>query len=426
MRLGRYDNPYKCVSYAAIDPAVRQEAVPLEAADGGLCSGVLYIKGHPKTVVCFMHPKADMSCHYAIPALVDAGYAAFGQNSRWLNNDELCVHENLLLDVAAGVRFLRGRGFQSIVVCGNSGGGSLYAFYIAQSSTAPPGRLTHTPAGDAFDLNAFDLPPVDGYVNLAAHLGEGKILRQMIDPSVTDESDPLSCDPSLDPFNPDNGYRQPPASSQYAPAFVERYRAAQRARVQRLDKVAREHVEARTAQRHTIITADFGTRPWAEQARALRGAVVCPYMVVYRTEADLRAFDLSLDPSERDAGTLFSYRPDLTNYMEFGFARVQTPRAWLSTWSGLSSHADVVTNAARITVPSLVVYYRGDNAIFPSDARAAYDAIAATDKQLASAPGDHYGFGVGTQERTGAPQALAQVVAWLRERFPRWAPMPDC
>ena len=97
---------------------------------------------------------------------------------------------------------------------------------------------------------------------------------------------------------------------------------------------------------------------------------------------------------------------------------MQTPRAWLSTWSGLSSNADVVQNAAKITVPSLVIYYRGDNAIFPSDARAAFDAIAAGDKQLTSAPGDHYGFGVGTQERTGAPQALAQVVAWLRERFP--------
>jgi pimeloyl-ACP methyl ester carboxylesterase len=417
MRLGRYDNPYKCVSYAAIDPAVDREPVALEAADGGLSSGVLYTKGRRQTVVCFMHPQADMSRHYAIPALLEAGNAAFGQNSRYLNNDALCVHETLLLDVAAGVRFLRGRGFDSIILCGNSGGGSLYAFYIAQSGTAPPGRLAQTPAGDPLDLNAYDLPPVDGYVNLAAHLGEGKILMQMIDPSVTDENDPLSCDPGLDPFNPDNGYRQPPESSHYAPAFVERYRAAQRARVQRLDTLARAFPKQRLEARRTMASGDFGSKPWGAQARVLRGAVVCPYMIIYRTEADLRAFDLCLDPSERDAGSLFSYRPDLTNYMEFGFGRVQTPRAWLSTWSGLSSNADVVKNAATITIPSLVIYYRGDNAIFPSDARAAFEAIAAGDKQLASAPGDHYGFGVGTQERSGAPQALAQIVAWLRERF---------
>ena len=417
MRLGRYDNPYKCVSFTSIDPAVKQESVVLEAADGGLCGGTLYTKGQHKTVVCFMHPKADMSRHYAIAALVDAGYAAFGQNSRWLNNDELCVHENLLLDVAAGVRFLRQRGFENIVLCGNSGGGSLYAFYIAQSVTAPPGRLTQTPAGDYLDLNSYELPPVDGYINLAAHLGEGKILMMMIDPSVTDDNDPLSCDPSLDPFNPDNGFHQPPESSRYSPEFVARYRDAQRARVARLDAMAREKLAQRSEARQQLGQPDFGKRPWNERAAALRGSVVCPYMIVYRTEADLRMFDLSLDPSERDAGSLFSYRPDLTNYMEFGFARVQTPRAWLSTWSGLSSNADVVTNAGKISVPSFVIYYRGDNAIYPSDARAVFEAIAATDKQLASAPGDHYGFGVGTQERSGAPQALKQITGWLSERF---------
>lgn len=417
MRLGRYDNPYKCVSYASIDAAVKQEAVSLEAADGGLSSGLLHTKGKHKTAVCFMHPKADMSRHYAIPALLEAGYAAFGQNSRWINNDELCVHENLLFDVAAGVRLLRNRGFENILLCGNSGGGSLYAFYIAQSVTAPPGRLTQTPAGDHFDLNAADLPKVDGYINLAAHLGEGKILMAMIDPSVTDESDPLSCDPELDPFNPDNGYRQPPESSRYRPELVERYRAAQRARVAKLDATARTLLQQRADARRGLIQADFAKQPWSVQAQAMRGAVVCPYMIIYRTEADLRMFDLSLDPSERDAGSLFSYRPDLSNYMEFGFARVQTPRAWLSTWSGLSSNADVVHNAAKITVPALVIYYRGDNAIFPSDAKAVFDAIAASDKQLASAPGDHYGFSVGTQERKGAPLALHQVVAWLRERF---------
>jgi len=418
MRLGRYDNPYKCVSYAAIDPAVSRELVTLEAADGGLSSGVLYTNGHSRTVVCFMHPKADMSRHYAIPSLVQAGYAAFGQNSRWLNNDELCVHESLLLDVAAGIRCLRERGFRNIVVCGNSGGGSLYAFYQAQAVTAPPCRLTQTPAGDALDLNAYDLPPIDGYINLAAHLGEGQILMQMLDPSVIDEADPLSCDAALDPFNPNNGYRHPPESSQYAPEFVARYRAAQQARVMRLDATARELLAQRSEGRRALGSTEFAARPWSERARALRAAVVCPYLIVYRTEADLRAFDLSLDPSDRNAGSLFSYRPDLSNYMEFGFARVQTPRAWLSTWSALSSNAAVVRNAAKITVPCLVIYYRGDNAIFPGDARAAFEALAATDKRLASAPGDHYGFGVGTQERSGALHALAQIVEWLRERFP--------
>jgi hypothetical protein len=187
--------------------------------------------------------------------------------------------------------------------------------------------------------------------------------------------------------------------------------------VSRLDGIARDHLALRQVARKTIFADDFQTRPWEEQAHALRQSVVCPYMIVYRTEADLRALDKSLDPSDRDAGTLFSYRPDLTNYTEFGFARVSTPRAWLSTWSGLSSNANVLKNAAKVRVPSLVVSYAGDNAIFPADARAALDALGATDKQLITVPGDHYGFAVGTQDRKGAPIALDHIVKWLGERF---------
>jgi hypothetical protein len=418
MRLGRYDNPLKCVFYDRIDASVRQEPVLLEAEDGGLGNAILYTKDNRhRTVVCFMHPRADMSRHYAIPMLLEAGYGAFGQNSRWLNNDETCVHEILLLDVAAGMRFLRARGFEHIVLVGNSGGGSLYTFYQAQATTSPPGRLNVAPAGDSFDLNRFELPPADGLVLLAAHLGEGRILMQMIDPSVTDEYDPLSCDPSLDPYDPENGYRTPPESSRYSPEFVERYRQAQRRRVERLDGIARRYLRERREAREGLARSQSAglTRP--EQLKLSRTATLGRHMIVYRTEADLRSLDLSLDPSDRDAGTLFSYRPDLTNYMEFGFARVCTPRAWLSTWSGLSSNADLLENAPKVTVPSLVVNYTGDNAIFPSDARAAFYALGSSDRHLVSVRGDHYGFAIGTQERTAAPEAVAEIVEWLRERF---------
>lgn len=418
MRIGRYDNPYKCVSYESIPARVRQEPVSLEAADGGISSGILYTTGRHRTVVCFMHPKADMSRHYAIPAIVDAGFAAFGQNSRWLNNDELCVHENLLLDVAAGLQYLRAIGFEHIILVGNSGGGSMYAYYQAQASTSPPGRVSVTPAGDPLDLNRYDLPPANGFIHLAAHLGEGKILMSMIDPSVTDEMDPMSCDARLDPFNPENGYCQPPESSRYSPSFVDTYRRAQRSRVERIDALARAALARRQDARQEIGKPDFHNRSWQDRSARLREAVVCPYIVVYRTEADLRAFDLALDPSDRDAGSLFSYRPDLTNYMEFGFARVCTPRSWLSTWSGISSNADFVKNALAIEVPSLVVAYEGDNAIFPSDTRAAFDALGAEDKELYGVPGDHYGFRPGTQERSGARAALEIVNRWLHDHFP--------
>lgn len=243
-------------------------------------------------------------------------------------------------------------------------------------------------------------------------------MMHMIDPSVCDENDPLSCDTSLDPYDPANGYERPPASSRYSAEFVERYRAAQRDRVARLDAIARERLADRKRARNEIFADGFGQRPQREQLGAMRRAALHPPMIVHRTEADLRALDLSLDPSQRDAGTLFSYRPDLTNYMELGFARITTPRAWLSTWSGLSSNAAIERNAPGIRVPALVVSYDGDNAIFPADAQRALDLLGSDDKKLVTVAGDHYGFGVGTQQRSGAPLALAEIAAWLRERFP--------
>lgn len=64
-----------------------------------------------------------------------------------------------------------------------------------------------------------------------------------LDPSVTDEADPLSIDPALFPFSSENGYS--PEGARYAPGFVSRYCAAQRRRVERIDTAAREMVQTR-------------------------------------------------------------------------------------------------------------------------------------------------------------------------------------
>jgi hypothetical protein len=108
-----------------------------------------------------------------VPHLVEAGYAFLGAPTRYLNNDADALHERLLVDVAASVAWLRARGFRRVVLLANSGGGSLFAFYLAQAGRAAADRLAAAPSGDRVPLAETDMPMADGIVLLAAHLGEG-------------------------------------------------------------------------------------------------------------------------------------------------------------------------------------------------------------------------------------------------------------
>jgi alpha-beta hydrolase superfamily lysophospholipase len=141
-------------------------------------------------------------------------------------------------------------------------------------------------------------------------------------------------------------------------------------------------------------------------------------MVVYRTMANPAFVDRTIDPSGRDYGSLLSERPDLMNYAALGFGRTATPRAWLSTWSGLASHADLVANVARITEPTLLVAAGRDREIFPADIAALDGAIASPDKRVETiAEARHY-FEAEPGTHDGHVAALMdRVVPWIAERF---------
>jgi len=405
-------------SYGGLPAGVSPEPVPLVAEDGGESHGLLHRRGGERVVAMMMHPRGDMQRHYAMPGLLEAGVAAWGQAGRFINNDVNCIKERLLLDVAAGVRHLRDRGFERVVLLGNSGGGALYSFYQSQAATPPPGRLRDTAAGDACDLNGFDLPEADGIVQLATHLGEGKLMNVIIDPSLVDENDPLSIDPALDMYDPANGFRPLPQPSKYDPSFLECYRAGQLARVARIDAIARGFV---AEQRHYLARVgapDFESLPFAEQQWCLRRGLLGRYMAIHRTEANPAYTDPSLHPSDRAIGSFFSTRPDLFNYLEAGFGKYQTPRAWLSTWSGHSSRASTLDALPRIAIPTLVIAYLGDNAVLSCDTDAIYEASPAPDKEIHRIKGDHLGYGPGgMQDRSGQETAVQRICEWIRSRF---------
>jgi len=362
-----------------------------------------------------MHPREFMACHYLIPDIVGAGYAAWSQSPRSVGNDLRLEHEFALHDVAAGLQYLRAAGFRRIVLLGNSGGAGLYAFYAQQSTLPGAQRVTRTPGGRPTQLTELDMPLADGFVLIGPHPGQGALLRNCIDPSVMDENDPLSVDPALDPLSPANGYAGK-GEARYSAEFIERYRVAQHARVARIDAHAKALIARRQAARQHVKQAAANGAPANAEQRRLAGHT--PIFNVWRTDADLRCFDLSLDPSDRHFGSLWGRDPYASNYGAVGFARQCTPESWLSTWSALSSRASLAATAASITQPVLIVEYSGDQACFPGDVQAIVAAIASTDKHHVRVRADHHGRALAAGEEPGRLEAGRILARWLQAHFP--------
>jgi hypothetical protein len=398
-RLGGHRHPEP----APIPASTQISLHSVPTIDGAAVKGTLFHPPGATTCVTVIHPRLDMSGHPMIGLLLKAGVAVWSQGMRAVGTDHTLVHEQALLDVAAGDRVPRGR-YERLVPLAHSGGGTLNAFYLWQATAAPRDRIARTPAGRPTSLAEAVMPVPDAVVFLAAHPGQGEVMLHGIDPSVIDEADPLAADPELDLFDPRNGFREPPESSTYTPEFLARYRASQRKRMVRLDNLARHWVARREQARARFKeTGDVADR---------RAALAPRFLIVHRTEADPRYVDLSLDPNDRPYGSLHGPYPHLINYGTVGFGRIASPDAWLSTWSGLSANASFANAAPHVTVPTLYLEFSGDQTLLPADASQLYHAIGAPDKEHGIIPGLHFGAAL-PGHRPGIELAAAAVLDWL-------------
>jgi pimeloyl-ACP methyl ester carboxylesterase len=311
-----------------------------------------------------------------------AGHHVLYVNTRYRGNDSALIMEKCIADLGAALKHARERlGYDEIILGGWSGGGSMSLFYQDQAEHP---TITHTPAGDAFDLTTMALPPVQGIMLLAAHISRAMTLTEWIDPSILDEAKPFERDPELNIYDSANP-NQPP----YTAAFVERFRDAQIARNRR-------------------ITA------WAKAQLASIGPNEERAFVVHGTMADVRWTDPAQDPSDRRPHECYLGVPAIANDGPVGLARFTTLRSWLSQWSYDHTNATGLGNAARISCPILVINNTADLACTPSHAKRLFDAVGHADKEYADVAGaDHYYI-----ERPDLlPVAVAFCTEWIARKF---------
>jgi hypothetical protein len=391
-----------------LPPGVKMTAHSLRTEDGAAVTGYLFQRGGEKTVCCAMHPRELVVTTYLVPEILQGGAAMWVMGARNVGNDIRLEHEAAVLDLAAGQRFLREQGFEQRVLAGTSGGAVLATFYAEQAGLKGERRVQRSPAGKPTGLESADLPVPQGIILVSPHPGQGRLLMNCIDPAVVDENDPLQTDESLSAFNPKNGWKRAPESSTYSAEFLQRYRAAQRARVERIDAFAKAAVARRQDARKKLKEAP-------SRADAILAAW-SPIFTVWRTDADPRCFDLSLDPSDRAYGTLWGANPFASNYGSVGFARVCTPESWLSNWSALSSNASMQRCAPALRQPALFIQYTGDNSVFPTEADELFGYVGSEDKTRFKVRGNHHGMPIRAGDPSGQLQAGEHIRAWLQEK----------
>jgi pimeloyl-ACP methyl ester carboxylesterase len=336
------------------------------------------------SVVIFSHPIGGGAWLPLVSTLAKLGVHTIYANTRYRGNDTALIMERATMDFAAVIRDAKERlGYQKVYLGGWSGGGAQSLFYQAEAQDP---RVTHTPAGDPYDLVAARFIPADGVLLLAAHLSRNLTLTEWLDASIEDESRPFERNPKWNIFAVDGP--KPP----FPPDFIAEYRARQIARNRRITAWVKDELAAL-------------------KAAGLENHERC--FTVQGTMGDPRWVDPAVDPNNRQPNHCMLGDPFVVNDGPVGLARFSTLRSWLSQWSYDDSNADGLKCAARIACPVLVIENSADDACTPSHAARLMAAASqcSIDHHVIEGA-NHYYFG----QPELAQQAATLVRDWVSAR----------
>lgn len=396
--------------------------------------------------VIFMHPNSDFMTHLGCTEMAERGFRALGVNGQYFNtNRETMIWEKVPLDVKAAVDYLRDLpGIRTVVLIGHSGGGQLMPFYqnVAENGAAAA-QVSGRYAQGTDELAG--LPAADGLVLLDAHHGYAANTLTSMDPAVVDEDHPNDIDPTLDVFNPHNGYDV--AGSPYSEDFRRRYFRAQANRMRRLT----ERAQARLG----LIEVGHGLYPDDEPFPLARGQAriwqLDPSLVAHTKRAYpiLRpdgSIEVDVPRSVRVAGVTpgSGGAPSLTARQNASWAQgaiAYTVRSWLSSnaigvdpeqysitdteirgidWQ--SSNTSTPANLESVRAPLLLMAMTGHYWMVPGEIF--FDHAASQDKTLVFVDGASHNITPcnACEEFPGqygdtVKTTFDYVASWVRERF---------
>jgi pimeloyl-ACP methyl ester carboxylesterase len=414
--------------------------------------GLLYSPSTPRPEssvgLVLMHPNANYLNHVACTALAERGFRVLCINGQYFNTRrEYLIWEKVPLDIKPAVEYLRRLpGLQTVVLLGHSGGGQLMPFYQNVAENGPAACRGQGRFVECSDELA-GLPAADALVLLDAHHGYSANTLTSMDPAVRDEANPNATDPSLDVFNPSNGYD--PAGSSYGPEFRQRYFQAQAERMLRLNE--------RALARRNALSLGQGLFPDDEPFLLARGqarmwqldtSLIAHTRAAYPVLRADGSTVVEVPHSVRVAGVTpgSGGEPSLTARTNASFnegAVNYTVQSWLSSnalrvdpqrytvtedsiegidWN--SSNTSTPANIEGVHVPLLIMSMTGHYWMVPSEIFYEH-ATATQDKQLVFVEGASHNLTTckACEQYPGQYGDTVQttfdyVATWLRQRFP--------
>jgi pimeloyl-ACP methyl ester carboxylesterase len=391
---------------------------------------------NPHIAFIFMHRTANYLSHPGTTQLRDRGFVVLGMNPRCENNEAACrPWENNALDVGQGVTYLRKlAGIDTVILAGHSGGGPTMSFYQAVAENGAgfcqdPAKLVK--CGNGFD----QLPPADGIVFLDGHPGNGVNALRSLNPAVTNDSAVLNQNripqikPTLDPFNPKNGFVEPQNGfSNYSAKFKQAYFKGQSDRMNLLIDEALDRMNQIDAGTYRYPDDDAFIVPRGDDARLMQADIS-----IHGSTAQPRA--LLKDNGSIDSCCIVpSVRPpslDSESNKEFGSSIFLTVRSFLSVrairstdsidgidWC--SSNNSTPCNIQNLTVPILVMAMQGH--YFIRDSEQYFDMAKSAKKEFVVVEGATHGLGncnnCGGSYMNVRKNIFDYVAKWANAQFP--------